>query len=46
MIVAAAASGHYPNLAAALARPAQPSPSADEVFDSCVMRLIDGALPG
>ena len=46
MIVAAAASGHYPNLAAALAVPAQSPPSADDVFDSCVMRLIDGALPG
>ena len=46
MIVAAAASGRYPNLAAALAVPAQPPPSADDVFDSCVMRLIDGALPG
>ena len=46
MIVAAAASGHYPNLAAALAGPAQQPPGADDVFDSCVMRLIDGALPG
>ena len=46
MIVAAAASGHYPNLAAALAMPAQAPPSADDVFNSCVMRLIDGALPG
>ena len=46
MIVAAAATGHYPNLAAALAAPPQPPPGADDVFDSCVMRLIDGALPG
>ena len=46
MIVAAAATGHYPNLAAALAMPAQAPPSADDVFNSCVMRLIDGALPG
>jgi AcrR family transcriptional regulator len=46
MIVAAAASGRYPNLAAVLAAPAQPPPSADDVFGSCVMRLIDGALPG
>lgn len=45
--VAAAASGRYPNLAAALATPAAPPRDADEVFESCVMRLVDGALrPG
>ena len=46
-LVSAAASGQYPNLAAALTGS---SPSrerdADEVFDSCVRRLIYGALPG
>ena len=46
MIMAAAASGHYPNLAAALSAPAPPPPGADDVFDSCVIRLIDGALAG
>jgi hypothetical protein len=44
-LVSAAASGNYPNLAAALTAS---SPSrqrdADEVFDSCIYRLIDGAL--
>jgi AcrR family transcriptional regulator len=46
-LISAAASGQYPNLAAALAASA-PSRErdADEVFDSCVRRLIDGALPG
>ena len=46
-IVGAAASGQYPNLAAALA---DGGPSrvrdADEVYDSLVYRLIDGALAG
>ncbi len=46
-LVSAAASGQYPNLAAALS---SGGPSrvrdADEVFDSCVRRLVDGALPG
>jgi hypothetical protein len=42
-MVAAAASGQYPNLAAALAGPAPP-PGTSDVFDSGVMRLIDGAL--
>ena len=44
-LVSAAATGNYPNLAAALTAS---SPSrrrdADEVFDSCIYRLIDGAL--
>lgn len=46
-LVRAAASGQFPNLATALAASA-PSRErdADEVFDSCVRRLIDGALPG
>jgi AcrR family transcriptional regulator len=46
-LVAAAASGRYPNLAAALGAPPGPPRDADEVFESCVMRLVDGALrPG
>jgi AcrR family transcriptional regulator len=40
----AAATGHYPNLAAALAAPSPRPRTADEVFDSCILRLIDGAL--
>ena len=46
-IVSAAATGQYPNLAAALTA-AQPSRTrdADEVFDSCVYHLIDSALSG
>jgi tetracycline repressor-like protein len=46
-IVSAAATGQYPNLAAALTA-AEPSRirDADEVFDSCVYHLIDGALSG
>ena len=46
-IVTAAATGQYPNLAAALTA-AEPSrvPDVDEVFDSCVYHLIDGALSG
>jgi hypothetical protein len=43
-LVAAAASGRYPNLAAALAGPPPPGRDADEIFDRCVLRLIDGAL--
>ena len=44
-ITGAAATGNYPNLAAALAS-AVPPPQrdADEVFDSVIYRLIDGAL--
>jgi hypothetical protein len=46
-LVSAAASGQYPNLAAALtASPPSRERDADEVFDSCVRRLIDGALLG
>ena len=43
-LVSAAASGQYPNLAAALAGPPAPGRDADEIFDRCVLRLIDGAL--
>ena len=43
-LVSAAASGRYPNLAAALAGPPPPARDADEIFDRCVLRLIDGAL--
>ncbi len=43
-LVAAAASGRYPNLAAALAGPPPPPRDADEIFDRCILRLIDGAL--
>ena len=45
-LVSAAASGGYPNLAAALAAPPPPPRDADEIFDRCVLRLIDGALAG
>jgi len=40
----AAASGRYPNLAAALAT-AGPARGEDDVFESCIMRLIDVASP-
>jgi AcrR family transcriptional regulator len=40
----AAASGQYPNLAAALAA-AGPARGEDDVFESCIMRLIDVARP-
>jgi AcrR family transcriptional regulator len=43
-LVSAAASGRYPNLATALAGPPPPPRDADEIFDRCVLRLIDGAL--
>jgi hypothetical protein len=43
ILVAAAASGQYPNLAAALTAPAAP-PDDSEVFEAYLMRLIDGAL--
>jgi AcrR family transcriptional regulator len=42
----AAASGNYPNLGAVLATPAPRLRTADEIFDSCLIRLIDGALGG
>jgi AcrR family transcriptional regulator len=46
-MASAAATGQYPNLAAAMAvsGPSRP-PDADEVFDSCVSPLIDIALAG
>lgn len=40
-----AASGRYPNLAAALAA-AGPPRSQDDIFGSCIDRLIDLAGPG
>ena len=40
----AAASGQYPNLAAALAA-AGPARGEDDVFESCITRLIDVARP-
>jgi hypothetical protein len=43
-LVTAAASGRYPNLATALAGPPPPERDADEIFDRCVLRLIDAAL--
>jgi len=45
-LVAAIATGRYPNLAAALGAPAPPPRDAADIFESCVMRLIDGALGG
>jgi AcrR family transcriptional regulator len=44
-LVAAAASGRYPNLTAALGAPAPAERDADEIFDSCISRLADGYLP-
>jgi hypothetical protein len=41
----AAASGQYPNLAAALAV-AGPARSEDDIFESCITRLIDVAALG
>ena len=46
ILVAAAASGQYPNLAAALTAPAPPPADDSDVFESYLMRLIDGALGG
>ncbi len=46
-LVSAAASGQYPTLAAALtASTPSRERDVDEVFDSCVHRLIDGVLLG
>lgn len=42
----AAATGSYPNLGTILAAPAPPLRTADEIFGSCLNRLIDGALNG
>jgi hypothetical protein len=38
------ASGIYPNLTAALTSPSPQPRTADENFESCLIRLIDGAL--
>ena len=46
ILVAAAASGQYPNLAAALTAPAPPPADDSDVFESYLMRLVDGALGG
>jgi AcrR family transcriptional regulator len=45
-LVAAAASGRYPYLATALAGPPPPPRDSDEIFDRCIVRLIDGTLGG
>jgi hypothetical protein len=42
----AAASGIYPNLAAALTAPSPQQRTADQNFESCLIRLIDGVLAG
>jgi len=42
----AAATGSYPNLAAALTTPSPQPRTADQNFESCLVRLIDGALGG
>lgn len=44
-LVAAAATGRYPNLTAALGAPAPPAPDANQIFDSVISRLIDAFLP-
>jgi len=43
-LVTAAATGRYPELAAALAGPAAPPRDADEVFCSALRRLVEGFL--
>jgi AcrR family transcriptional regulator len=43
-LVTAAATGRYPELAAALAGPAAPPPDADEVFCSALRHLVEGFL--
>jgi AcrR family transcriptional regulator len=45
-LVAAAASGRYPNLAAVLATPAPAERDADEIFDSCISRLVESYVSG
>lgn len=44
ILAEAAASDSYPNLAAALASPSPQQRTADQNFESCLIRLIDGAL--
>ena len=46
VLIDAASSGSYPNLSAALTAPSPPPRTADENFESCLIRLIDGALGG
>ncbi len=43
-LISAAASGRYPNLAAALAGPAPAPQDPAEIFDSAITQLIDGAF--
>ena len=46
VLAEAAATGMYPNLAAALTAPSRQLRTADQNFESCLIRLIDGALVG
>jgi AcrR family transcriptional regulator len=46
VLAEAAGSGIYPNLAAALTAPSPQPRTADQNFESCLIRLIDGALGG
>ena len=46
ILAEAATSGSYPNLAAALTAPSPRPQTADQSFESCLIRLIDGALAG
>jgi AcrR family transcriptional regulator len=46
VLAEAAATGAYPNLAAALTAPSPQLRTADQNFDSCLIRIIDGALVG
>ena len=46
VLAKAAATGTYPNLAAALTAPQSQPRSADRNFESCLVRLIDGTLAG
>ncbi len=43
-LITAAASGHYPNLAAALTGPAPEPQDPADIFDSAITQLIDGAF--
>jgi AcrR family transcriptional regulator len=43
-LLSAAASGRYPSLAAAIAGPAPAPRDADDIFTSCVRRLVEGYL--
>jgi AcrR family transcriptional regulator len=46
LLAEAAAAGGYPHLAAALTEPPRQPRTADQNFESCLLRLIDGALAG